>query len=264
MVTHLHPGHPKQQRKRDRLSRHAWVLILMLVFVVILALCGRSVSAQVHRSEELIEKALALEPDAVEGGRLYRKHCMSCHARGAKGDTRSVTPALAGQVKSYVIKQLTDVVEGYRELPEMHRQLARAELGKPQVMQDIAAYLAGLPPVAKPEQGDGGQLTLGARIYKAVCAECHGPGGEGDDQGRVPALRGQHYSYLLRQARQASSGHRDSVDLPVILLLDALSREQLTAVSDFISRLPASSEAESIAADPAVFGRSFQAWSPRM
>ena len=70
MITHLHPGHPKQQRKRERLSRHAWILILMLVFVFILALCGRSVSAQVTRSEELIEKALALEPDATEGGRL--------------------------------------------------------------------------------------------------------------------------------------------------------------------------------------------------
>lgn len=59
MVTHLHPGRPKYRRKRDRLSRHAWILILMLVLVAILALCGRSVSAQPHGSAELIEKALA-------------------------------------------------------------------------------------------------------------------------------------------------------------------------------------------------------------
>lgn len=229
----------------------------MLVFVVILALCGRSVSAQTTRSEELIEKALALEPDTVEGSRMYRKHCMSCHERNARGDPRSVTPALAGQVKSYVIKQLTDVVEGYRELPEMHRQLARAELGKPQVMQDIAAYLVGLSPVAEPEQGDGGQLTVGGRIYRSICAQCHGARGEGNEEGRIPALRGQHYSYVLRQSRQAASGHRASVEIPVIVLLDALSLEQLNAVADFISRLPASSEAESVVgAGPAVGGPS--------
>jgi cytochrome c553 len=149
-----------------------------------------------------------------------------------------------------VIKQLAELVEGYRELPEMHRRIARTELANPQALRDIAAYLNALPPVDKPEHGDRRQLPLGGRIYKSICAECHGARGEGDVQARIPALRGQHYSYVLRQMRQLATGHRDSVDLALIVVLEALSLQQLTAVADFISRLPASSEAESFVAEP--------------
>jgi len=236
---------------RQRFSRHAWIVILLLVVASALALCGRSASAQVDRPEEIIERAQALKPDVGEGGRLYRKHCSSCHGRKAYGDSRTLAPALAGQVPSYLIKQLADLVEGYRELPEMHRQVARAELVTPQAMQNLAAFLSRLPPLAQPQRGDGRQLALGGRIYKSVCADCHGAQGEGDGRSRTPALRGQHYSYLLRQARQLASGHRYSIDLSVMALMEALSLDQLTAVADFISRLPAAGEAESIAADTA-------------
>lgn len=249
MSIELRPGPSRRQGTRQRLSRHAWIVILLIVIASALALCGRSASAQVSRGEEIIERALALKPDSVEGGRLYRKHCSGCHGRNAYGDSNTVTPALAGQVTSYLIKQLADLVEGYRELPEMHRQVARTELATPQAMHDLAAFLSALPPLTGPQLGDGKQLVLGGRIYKAICADCHGARGEGDDRRQIPALRGQHYSYLLRQARQLATGHRYSVDLSVIMLLEALSLDQLTAVVDFISRLPASGETKSLAAD---------------
>lgn len=249
MSLELRRSPSRRQGMRERLSRHAWIVILVLIITAILALCGRSASAQVSRGEEIIEKALALKPDPTEGGQLYRKHCLRCHGRNAYGDANTVAPALAGQVTSYLIKQLADLVEGYRELPEMHRQVARAELATPQAMHDLAAFLSTLPPLTKPQLGDGKQLVLGGRIYKSVCADCHGAQGEGADRGRAPALRGQHYSYLLRQARQLATGHRYSVDLPVIVLLEALSLDQLTAVADFISRLPVSGETESLAVD---------------
>ena len=185
MSIELRPGPSRRQGTRQRLSRHAWIVILLIVTAAILALCGRSASAQRDRGEEIIERALALKPDSIEGGRLYRKHCIGCHG----------------------------------------------------------------PPLTEPQLGDGKQLVLGGRIYKAICADCHGARGEGDDRRQIPALRGQHYSYLLRQARQLTTGHRYSVDLSVIMLLEALSLDQLTAVVDFISRLPASGETESLAAD---------------
>jgi cytochrome c553 len=158
-----------------------------------------------------------------------------------------VAPALAGQVASYLVKQLADLVEGYRDLPEMHRQVARADLVTPQAMHDLAAFLSALPPLTDPQLGDGRQLVLGGRIYKSVCADCHGTGGEGDARSRTPALRGQHYSYLLRQVRQLAAGHRYSVDISVIVVLEALTLDQLTAVTDFISRLPGSGETETLA-----------------
>lgn len=235
----------KRENRAARLLRHTWLFIVLLVAV--LALCGRSASAQDNRVEETITGALALDPDPIEGAHLYRKHCANCHGRKAYGDSKSVTPALAGQITPYLIKQLADVAEGYRELPEMHREIARAELSTLQTVRDVATYLNTLPPLTKPQLGDGKQLVLGARIYKSVCAECHGVQGEGNETDNVPVLRGQHYSYLLRQARQLTSDHRYGVDISVILLLGALSLEQLTAVSDYISRLPASAEPESVA-----------------
>lgn len=241
MRSDLQPGRSNPQSKPFR-SQHAWLLILLLLISATLALCGRSAAAAEDRVEEEIAAALALEPDAVEGARLYRKHCESCHGRQAHGSSRTVTPALAGQVAPYLIKQLVDLAEGYREVPEMHRQIARAELSTLQAVRDISTYLNTLPPMTEPELGDGKQLVLGGRIYRAVCAECHGAQGAADGAGKAPALRGQHYSYLLQQARQVASGHRYSVDLPVMILLEALTLEQLTAVSDYISRLPASAE----------------------
>lgn len=235
----------------SHLSRHAWILILLLAFAVVLALCGRSASAQVDRVEELIDKALALQPDTIEGGELYRRYCMSCHGRMAHGDSRTAIPALAGQVESYLLKQLADLVEARRDLPEMHRQVARTDLANPQAMRDIIGYLSALSPLMEPERGDGKQLVLGGRIYASTCADCHGERGKGNAKDRVPAVRGQHYSYVLRQARELANGHRYSVERSVIVLLEALSLEQLTAVADFISRLPAVSEAESFVTTPA-------------
>jgi cytochrome c553 len=246
MSADLEPGRSRRH-KPYRLSRHAWLLIVLLVLVAVLLLCGRSASAQGNRIEETIASALALEPNAIEGEALYRKHCENCHGRKAYGDSKTVTPALAGQLTSYLVKQLADVAEGYRELPEMHRQIARTELSTLQAVRDVTTYLSALPPLSEPQVGDGRRLVLGARIYKSVCEDCHGVQGEGDEGGDVPALRGQHYSYLLRQARQLASGHRYGVDISVIDLLDALSLEQLTAVSDYVSRLPASADLESVA-----------------
>jgi cytochrome c553 len=228
------------------LSLLSW-MILLLAIASTVAFCGRSAVAQDNRIEEIVTKALALAPDVLEGQELYRRRCLSCHGRGAYGDAAAVTPALAGQVTTYLIKQLADLAEGYRELPEMHRQIARSELSTPQAMRDLATYLSTLAPLVEPQRGDGKQLVLGRKVYTSACAECHGTAGEGDHRKKVPALRGQHYSYVLRQARQIATGHRYSVDVSVMMVLESLSLDALTAVADYISRLPTSPESESIA-----------------
>lgn len=246
MNSDLRPSKSKSQNRLYRPS-HVWLLILVLLVVSVLALCGRSASAQENRIEEAITRALALEPDVVEGASLYRKHCENCHGRKAYGNSRTVVPALAGQTTSYVIKQLADLAEGFRELPEMHRQIARVELSSLQAVRDVSTYLGTLPPLTEPQLGDGKRLVLGARIYKSVCADCHGAQGAGNEADRIPAVRGQHYSYLLRQARQLGSGHRYGVGIPVTVLLQALTLDELTAVSDYISRLPPSEELDAVA-----------------
>jgi len=240
MGTERRPRTLRPQKASEHDARHLWFWVLLLVVTAVLALCGRSASAQTNRVEEIIERALALKPDLADGADLYRRHCATCHGRKAYGDSGTVTPALAGQRTPYLIKQLADVTEGHRQLPEMHRQLARTDLSTPQALRNIATYLNELPTLAHPEIGDGKRLELGERIYKSACAECHGERGEGISANIAPAVRGQHYSYLLMQARRLAEGHRYSVDFSVIALLELLSVDQLTAVADFMSRLPVS------------------------
>lgn len=256
MFQKIPPRTPRYDGSSRRSMRYAGTLLL-LALASLLALCGRPASAQNNRMEEIVETAMALKPDVLQGRELYRRRCLSCHGREAYGDAESVTPALAGQVTSYLIKQLADVAEGYRELPEMHRQVARAELSTPQAMRDLATHLSRLPPLAEPQQGDGKQLELGRRVFKSACAQCHGAGGEGGARNQIPALRGQHYSYVLRQARQIATGHRYSVDVSVMTVLESLSFETLTAVADHISRLPASANTLAQDASSQASGRDF-------
>lgn len=121
MSLELRPSPSRHRGWRERLSRHVWVVIVLIIIAAIVALCGRSASAQVSRGEEIIEKALALKPDPIEGGHLYRtlppltepelgdgkqlalggriynSVCAKCHRLQGEGYERSRTPALHGQ-----------------------------------------------------------------------------------------------------------------------------------------------------------------------
>lgn len=206
--------------------------------LLVLAFMSHSAAAQSRRGVEIIEQALASKPDVAAGARLYEEHCASCHGERALGDAKTGTPALAGQIPLYVIKQLVDMAERERNVPEMHRIVSRKELSQPQSIADIAAHVGRMSPNSAPQVGDGGQLALGKRYYQGLCAFCHGEQGEGNEQHATPALRGQHYSYLLAQMRELANMHRYSVDVAIVEALDGLSFAQMQAVADYSARLP--------------------------
>jgi cytochrome c553 len=216
-------------------SRWLWTAVLL---AMLLLLWGLSAAGQTQRGNEIVQRALMAEPDDAAGAALYKEICSACHGRQAHGNPDTVTPVLAGQLQRYLIKQFVDFAESDRSGPEMHRVAALKKLTTPQAMRNLASYLSGLPRPSTVEIGDGKQLVIGKRVYESVCAECHGTEAEGDVTFGVPALQRQHYSYLLSQARSLAVGHRYSVDISVIELLEALSFDQLTAVADYISRLP--------------------------
>lgn len=199
-------------------------------------------AAQNQRSVEIIEQALASRPDVQVGAALFKEHCSTCHGERALGDAKAGTPALAGQIPLYVMKQLVDMAERERDVPEMHRLVLRKALVRPQGIADLAAYVGQLTPNPAPEVGEGTQLALGKRYYQGLCAFCHGEQGEGNEQHATPALRGQHYSYLLAQLRELANMHRYSVDTAIVEALDGLSFAQMQAVADYTARLPAASK----------------------
>lgn len=222
-----------------RWSRALLLWVSVAIMVLVLALATRSAAAQTERATEIIERALAAEPDQRKGAGIYRERCASCHGRKAHGSADPVTPSLAGQQALYLIKQMVDFAEGDRSAPEMQRVVALKELSTAQAIRDVSSYLNGLPGNTRPETGDGKNLAGGKRYYDGLCAYCHGQRGEGNEQHATPSLQGQHYSYLLMQSRRLAVGHRYSVPIEVIDLLEKVTFDELRAIADYASRLPA-------------------------
>ncbi len=211
---------------------------VLQVAVAIAALLAPPVMAQEPRSTEIIERALQAKPNTDAGRKTYREHCSSCHGAHAYGNADEVIPALAGQLPIYVIKQLVDLAEGGRTSADMHRIAARLPVSTPQGLSNIASYLGSLDPNPNPQTGDGSQLSMGKRYYQGLCAYCHGAQGGGNEAHATPALRRQHYSYLLMQMRDLSTEHRFSVDIEIVDALQRLPYDQLSAIADYASRLP--------------------------
>jgi cytochrome c oxidase cbb3-type subunit 3 len=200
-------------------------------------LCGTGAVASPTRVDQLVRTALQLDPNASHGAALYLQNCARCHGPGAIGDPRNVVPALAAQREAYLIKQLADFTELERESQEMHAVVARSPLNEPQTLADVAAYLSHLPATRAPETSDGKGVELGEAIFQEQCASCHEEDARGDDDGFVPSLRDQHYSYLVREMRALAASHRLNVDNDLVRFIDSLDTEEMTAVADYLSRL---------------------------
>lgn len=215
-------------------SIHRIVLAAGLALVVPLAMRAVASPAKV---EELVQSALQMDRHPAKGAQLYARYCAACHGPDALGNSVKVTPALAGQRRAYLIKQLADFSELERESRAMHAVVARSDASHPQAWADVAAYLNGLPPARFQETGDGSDLEMGEAIFQEQCASCHEEDGRGDDDGFVPSLRNQHYSYLVRQTRAIATWHRNDVEPELVLFLDSLDDQETAAIADYLSRM---------------------------
>lgn len=187
--------------------------------------------------DEKVRNALQLDQNVENGKRLYAASCARCHGEQALGSAARVIPSLAGQRRAYLVKQLADFSELERASSEMHSVVSKPELATEQSWADLSGYLSSLPRISFPQTGDGRGLELGEAIYQDHCASCHQEDARGDDDGFIPSLRDQHYSYLVRQMRSIASWHRLDVDASLVRFLDSLDTEEATAVADYLSRM---------------------------
>lgn len=181
-------------------------------------------------------EALALKGDVARGENAF-VICQGCHRVGALGRTDGSYPRLAGQHASVLIKQLTDVRSGRRGNPKM-LPFADHQVLSVQDIADIATYLQALPVPENQGKGDGFELARGSRIYAADCAVCHGVRGEGSAEMFYPRVSGQHYRYLLREGIRIRAGGRRNAHPEMAAAIRKYSTEEITAVSDYMSRLP--------------------------
>jgi cytochrome c553 len=208
------------------------VIVLSAALVAAAALAQDRDAGQSDPDE--LALALALAGDPVRGRRAYES-CASCHLPSGAGRPDGTFPQLAGQHRAVLVKQLVDIRSGRRANPVM-APYARALLDA-QEIADVAAYVATLPVPRDQGLGEGRDLARGGLLYGRDCAGCHGAGGEGDAARTIPALRGQHYAYLLRQVRSISSGLRDNAHPEMASVVAGYSDAELRAVVDYAARL---------------------------
>jgi cytochrome c553 len=185
----------------------------------------------------LIHTALTLDAHPQTGAVTYNNSCASCHNPNGEGNWRRNIPALAGQRLAYLVKQLADFSQQDRDGNTMHRVIATKSLDDPQKRIDLAAFINSLPPTSKLQIGPGTNISLGEAIFREQCSSCHEEDARGDDDGFVPALRNQHFAYLVRQMHGFINGHRRNVDRDLDLFLYSFKDDEIQATSDYLSRL---------------------------
>lgn len=187
--------------------------------------------------DRLTQRALELDAHPERGALEFRHSCSRCHGAVAQGDAVHAIPALAGQRFKYVVRQLANFAGGERESATMQRVLSHPVLKEPQTWVDIAAYVNNLPMSVPAGTGDGAGVALGRGIFHEQCASCHKGDAHGDDEGFVPSLRGQQYTYLVVQLEKLAEGRRHNVDEDLVRFLRSLEDQDVRATADYLSRL---------------------------
>ena len=208
-------------------------LALLSMTCLLLTLPLAAGAASPARSE--YQAALRATPDSQHGAELFAL-CASCHGSEGQGLPDGSTPRIAGQHYRVIVKQLVDFRYGKRWDFRME-QRANSHLGAFQDIADVANHLSQLPRKGKNPQSSDGDLAQGSTLYAANCASCHGAKGEGDDEGLVPLLAGQHPAYLLRQMYDSVDGRRPSLGQLHSKPIKPLDFEQLRALASFLSQI---------------------------
>jgi len=182
------------------------------------------------------EEALRLTPDLKNGRRVYRI-CAVCHTPEGWGLESGTYPQVAGQLRTVLIKQLADIRARNRDNPTMRPFTSPKLLGGAQEIADVTAYIAQLPMTPHNGVGSGMDLEWGEKLFKENCTECHGERGEGSLEDHIPAIRGQHFLYLLRQFEWIKMERRRNADRKMVKQIHNFTPRDIHAVLDYVSRI---------------------------
>lgn len=149
--------------------------------------------------------------DIVQGRAMYQV-CGACHGASGEGNSQLNAPALAGQNRWYIKRQLHYFQQGIRGGSEGDQyggqMIAMANmLQDEQTMANVLSFIDSLPPpVTKSSSGD---LQRGKSLYRN-CGYCHGGQGQGIYAMNAPALTVLDADYLQRQLLYFKQGVRGS------------------------------------------------------
>jgi cytochrome c553 len=186
---------------------------------------------------------------SAENGREVFEVCSACHLPEGWGLPDGTFPQLAGQHHNVIIKQLADIRALNRDNPTMYPFALPSQIGGPQALADVVAYVAKLPMTPANGVGPGDDLEHGKQLYKDNCVRCHGENGEGDNEKFYPRIHGQHFNYIVRQFREIKSGSRKNANPDMVKQVKEFSDKDLIAVCDYASRIKPPAEMLAKSAD---------------
>jgi len=177
--------------------------------------------------------------DAV-AGKAKAATCGACH--GADGNSLAPNfPKIAGQGERYLVKQITDIKNGGRQVPEMMGFVAG--LSETDIA-DIAAYFAGQTAsggAADPELVEAGKrIFLGGNEKTGVpaCIACHSADGKGMAAAGFPRIAGQHAAYTEKQLTDFYHAKRSNDANNVMRdIASRMHMSEIKAVSSYIQGL---------------------------
>ena len=177
--------------------------------------------------------------DAV-AGKTKAATCGACH--GADGNSLAPNfPKIAGQGERYLVKQITEIKNGDRQVPEMLgfvMGLSETDIA------DIAAYYAGQ--TASSGAADAALVEAGKRIFLGgneatgvpACIACHSADGKGIAAAGFPRVAGQHATYTEKQLMDFYNAKRTNDASNVMRdIASRMHMDEIKAVSSYIQGL---------------------------
>jgi ubiquinol-cytochrome c reductase cytochrome c subunit len=159
-------------RRRRPVAGYAALLLGLVVVGLLYGALTRTGSAQAAPT--------TAQQDIANGQALFEATCSSCHGLDAQGTDQA--PSLIGAGAAAVYFQMST---GRMPAKEVGAENARGPVQfTEQEILDIADYvqsLGGGPPIPTAEQvsTEGANTALGAQLFMANCAQCHGFAGDG-------------------------------------------------------------------------------------
>jgi cytochrome c553 len=185
-------------------------------------------------------KAMAADTGSVEAGRTKAAVCAACH--GPEGiSTNAEWPNLAGQHASYIARQIAAFKSGARTNPLMSGIAAGLS---EQDAADLGAYFASFKRMQ--DAADPGAVRTGQRLYRggnkskglSACIACHGPNGDGNAPGAIPAVGGQHATYTIAQLKAYAAGERKTDQAQIMRNIAALlGADEMQAIAGYLQGL---------------------------
>jgi len=175
---------------------------------------------------------------------IVKEKCHLCH--GMDGEASSaIYPRLAGQNKTYLIKQLKNFRDGKRKSDTMN-EMAKG-LTDEQI-EALAEYFAAKPPKSHRIR-DKALAAVGYYIYHKgnrfsgipACKTCHGEYGEGNEN--LPRLAGQHKRYVADQLHAFDERVRTNDNAIMHTIASKLTELEIEAVALYVSGLKEKAEA---------------------